>query len=139
MLGSVSGAFGPEGDSAVAGTSSARAEAGAAIIIEPEIVAPTRRTQSLKRIRVHSLSLRESETQLFLEPAADHASMSAVAFAPEADVPEGPLGGMSPPYHEQRDELALAHVAPPPLEYAALALPYPPWQLGQSPIVPAAM
>jgi hypothetical protein len=36
---------------------------------------------------------------------------------------DGPPGGMSPPYHDRREELGSAQLFPPPFEYAALALP----------------
>ncbi len=42
--------------------------------------------------------------------------MSAFALAPFELEPEGPLGGMSPPYQLSRDELGSAQVEPPPFE-----------------------
>ncbi len=65
--------------------------------------------------------------------------MSAFAFEPLELDADGPDGGMSPPYQLSRDVFGFAHVAPPPFEYAELALLYPPWQPEQPPIVPDPM
>jgi hypothetical protein len=48
--------------------------------------------------------------------------MSVTALAPLDDEADGPPGGMLPPYHVRREEFGSAHDAPPPFEYAALAL-----------------
>jgi hypothetical protein len=59
---------------------------------------------------------------LFGAPAAAQAFMSVTALAPLDDEADGPPGGMLPPYHVRREEFGSAHDAPPPFEYAALAL-----------------